>query len=124
MVANPKLSDILRDLPHLSLDVDEKTHVATLNDVHMVVTQVTAEQGANIEAFWKNTMYAMKNGKPNIQRDAKVCLRERCRNVQLHKCRIRQSPCGKQRKRGKRFGAAAAPQPCRQVAGGQSCRCS
>ena len=74
MVANPKLSDILRDLPRLSLDVDEKTHVATLNDVHMVVTQVTADQGANIEAFWKNTIYAFEKRSTEHRANAEVRL--------------------------------------------------
>ena len=33
----------------------------------MVVTQVTAEQGANIGQFWRKTMYKVKpNGQPDI----------------------------------------------------------
>ena len=46
-IADAKLSDILRDLPSLCGGTD----------VYMVVTQVTAAQAANIEAYWKNTMY-------------------------------------------------------------------
>ena len=54
---SPKLSDVLRDLPALSGG----------SDVHMVVTQVTADQGRNIEAFWKNTMYHVQpDGQPNV----------------------------------------------------------